>query len=95
MLLAELRDLVIVIFGVLGIVAIIVFVSLALAFFRKVAPILDSAKETFNTAHTTTSLVSNAIAKPTIKIVSFASGLRKAAEVMMRLSNRKGGGKGE
>lgn len=95
MALAELRDLVIVIFAIVVILATLLFVSLAIMLFRKVSSLLDSAKSISANIRGTTSSVSNTIIKPAIKLASFASGIRKTTESMMWLFRRKGGEKGE
>ena len=50
----------------------------------EIEPILDSARETVGTVKGTTSLVSETIVSPAIKIGGFAAGLRRVAEVMLK-----------
>ncbi len=94
MSLADIRDLVIITFAVLGIGAIILFIALNILLMRKVLPLIDAAKGTMGNIRGTSSFVSEMVVKPIIKVVSFAFGVRKAAEVIVGLSRRKGGRKG-
>lgn len=89
MLLAQLRDLVVVIFAVLGIGAFLLFISLMIILYRKVGPILDTARSTFGDIRGTSSFVSDTLVKPLIKLVSLASGTRKAIGFLMKFSRRK------
>lgn len=93
--LAQLRDLFIVIYAAFGIVAMVVIVTLAVILFRKVTPIIDSARGTLNEIRGTSSFMSNTVVKPIVKVAGFAVGARKAIKVMLRLSGRKGGKPGE
>ena len=86
------RDIVIIVYGILGIVAVIAFIVVMLFLYRKVSPILDSAKATMNEVRGTAGFVSENAVKPIIKTASFAMGARRTAESLGRLF-RKGGTK--
>ena len=88
---AVLKDWVVVIWGFLGIGAIVVFITLLIIIYRKITPILDAAKETADNVRNTSSVVSKNVIQPIAKIQAFIAGVRKAAEVMD--SMRKRGGK--
>lgn len=90
MALAEMRDIAIVI---LALESIVVGVLLMLLLWQlrgltrlleeEIRPMLDAMRETVGTVKGTTSLVSDTIVSPAIKIGGFAAGLRRAFEVML------------
>ena len=85
------RDIVIVVFGVLGIGAFALFIYLLIVIFRKVSPILDAAKGTMSDIRGTSTFVSEALVNPIIKVVSFVQGARKALAFLTRFSRKKEG----
>jgi len=86
-----LRDWVIVIFGFLGIGATILFIVLLLLAYRKLMPILDSAKQAADNVRNTSSVVSESIIKPISKAQGWMAGARKAAEAVKTIRKKKGG----
>jgi hypothetical protein len=98
MSLAELRDLFIVIFALVGTGATILFSILLLLAFRKIRSILDSGRQTVGNVRNISSMVSDNIVKPLVSISSFLQGLRQALEFISRASKReeeKRSGQGE
>jgi hypothetical protein len=98
MSLAELRDLFIVIFSLVGIGATILFSILLLLVFRKIRSILDSGRQTLGNVRNMSSMVSDNIVKPLVSISSFLQGLRQALEFISRVAKREEGkrsGQGE
>ena len=85
MLLADLRDLMIVIASIIGVVTCGVIIFLAVRLYRKVLPIIDSAKSVTADITITSTYITDTIVKPVAQIVGLASGLRK-----MSLFLRKG-----
>ena len=98
MSLAELRDLFIVIFSLVGIGATIFLSILLFLVFRKIRSILDSGRQTLGNVRNMSSMVSDNIVKPLVSISSFLQGLRQALEFISRASKREEGkrsGQGE
>ena len=98
MSLAELRDLFIVIFSLVGIGATILLSILLFLAFRKIRSILDSVRQTLGNVRNVRSMVSDNIVKPLVSISSFLQGLRQALEFISRASKReedKRSGQGE
>jgi len=95
MSLAELRDLLIVIFAIVGILAMLIFIIISLLAFSKVRSILDSGMETAASIRKVSSLVSDGIAKPLVGIASFLRGLYRALEFISGGSRRKEEDSGE
>lgn len=91
MSLADLRDLFIVIFAIIGIGATILLAILSFLVFRRIRSILDSGGETMGNVRKISSLVSDSIVKPLIGVASFLQGLRQALEFISRFSSRKEG----
>lgn len=88
---ADVRDWIIVIFGFLGIGAIVTFIILLIILYRKIVPILDSAKETAENVRATSSIVSKNVIQPIAKVQGIITGARKAAEVVASMKKRGGG----
>ncbi|MBM4431005.1 MAG: hypothetical protein FJ026_11765 [Chloroflexi bacterium] len=92
MTLAEVRDIAIV---VLAVESIIIGILLILLLWQvrgltrllqeQVKPMLDSMQETVGRIKGTTTLVSETIISPAVKIGGFATGVRRAMEVMLRI----------
>ncbi|UCC75789.1 MAG: hypothetical protein JSW37_09740 [Anaerolineales bacterium] len=88
--LADVRDIAIVILAVESIVVGILLIlllwqlrSLTQLLQEEVKPMLDALQETIGTVKGTTSLVSETIVSPAVKISGFAAGLRRALEVIL------------
>ena len=91
MSLADLRDLFIVIFSIIGIVATILLVVLSLLVFSRIRSMLDSGKETVANISKISSTVSDSIVKPLSGIAGFLQGFRHALDYVARFSRRKEG----
>ncbi len=86
----NLRDLIIIIWGIVGIIATFVIVFLAFMFYSRLKPILDSVKKTTDTVARITSRVEEAVVKPIAQIMSFMQGIRNALNLVKKFT-----GKGE
>ena len=82
--LVVLRDVVIVIFGVLGIVTLALLIFVLIVIFRKVVPILDSAKTIVANIRGTSSFIADTLVKPAARLVSFAAVARKVVEFILK-----------
>jgi hypothetical protein len=89
----ELRDWVIVIFGIMGIGVTLIFAILLIVLYRKVASILDSVEETVGIVRGTTSMISKSIIEPIAKVQDFVVGIRKAVKAIFEWA--KGGTENE
>jgi hypothetical protein len=90
MTLAAVRDIAIIalaieslVIGVLLILLLWQLRSLIILLQEQIKPILDSMQETIGTVKGTTSLVSETIVSPAIRISGFTAGLRRALQVML------------
>ena len=92
MSLAELRDLFIIIFAVLGIGATIFFTVVAFLIFRRVLAILNSGRTIAGNIRSITSAVSQDLVKPLASVASVAQGVAKVLEFFSdrRKERRKG-----
>ena len=93
--LADLRDLAIVILalesiaiGVLLMLLLWQVRRLTILLEQEVKPILDSLQETIGTVKGATLLVSETIVSPAIRIGGFASGLRRALQVIRKPTSK-------
>lgn len=92
MSLAELRDLFIIIFAVLGIGATLFLTVIAFLILRRVLSILNSGRTIAGNIRSITSAVSQDLVKPLASIASVAQGVSKALEFFSdrRKERRKG-----
>jgi len=87
------RDLVIIIFCLLGIGATLLITIVALVIFRRVGSVLNTTKAVVEDMSGTTYFLSDTFVKPFIGAASFVSGVRQALRIVSRLSQRKGDGR--
>lgn len=90
MTLPAVRDIAIIILAVESIVIGVLLIlllwqlrSLTVLLQEQIKPMLDSMQETIGTVKGTTSLVSETIVSPAIRISGVVAGLRRAVEVML------------
>lgn len=93
MSLAELRDLFIVIYCILGIGATIFFTVIAFLIFRRILAILNAGKTIVSNIRSITSAVSQDLVKPLASIASVAQGIAKVLDFVS--DRRKEGRKGD
>jgi len=90
--LAGLRDLVLIIYGLLAIgltISLIILIILLYRLYRKVGSLLDSLKRTAADIRQTSSTISENVIQPVAKLYGFISGIRRAVEVMETLRKDK------
>jgi hypothetical protein len=85
----NLRDLIIVIYGVTATVGTIILVILALVLYSRLKPILDSIRKTTATIARITSSVEDVVAKPLAQIKSFVQGIRNAMCLVKKFTGRE------
>ncbi len=90
MFLADLRDLMIVILSIIGIVTCGLIIFLAIRLYHKVSPIIDSARNITSDITGTSSYITETVVKPVAQIVGLASGLRKLSQLLRKGSKGKG-----
>ena len=83
------RDIVIIVWGIIGILAFLVIIVVALALFRAVSPILKSVRATTATVQTTTTMMSEVVIRPLVRVASFYTGLRQGARTLGRFRRKK------
>ncbi len=93
----QFRDVMIIIMAFIVIGATALIATLAFIIFRRISHTVDSIAGVFTDIRDVSSLVSNAVVKPTIKGVSFIAGARKVLSTLAKRSRRKeeGHGKGK
>jgi len=87
--LAGLRDLVLIIYGLLASGLTIFLIVSIILLYRKVGSILDSLKRTAAEIQQTSSTISENVVQPVAKLYGFISGIRRALEVMETLRGDK------
>ena len=93
MSLAELRDLFIIIFAVLGIGVTLFFALIIFLIFRRIRATLDSGRAIAGNIRSITSAVSQDLVKPLASIAGVAQGIAKVLEFIS--DRRKEGRKGD
>ena len=87
---AIIRDIVIIVWGVLGILMFLVVMFVAISIFRAVKPVLVNVRGTSGDVRTATRLVTDALIRPAIPIISFYTGVRQGFRVLRQFGRRGG-----
>jgi hypothetical protein len=92
MSLAELRDLFIIIFAVLGIGATLFFIIITFLIFRRIRATLDSGRAIAGNIRSITTAVSHDVVKPLASIAGVVQGIAKVLDFISdrRKERRKG-----
>ncbi len=88
-LIALIRDIVIIVLGILWILAATVFIVLMFMIYTGLKPVLQSLRITTANAQVTTTMVTDSVVKPLIRVVSITRGVRaglRRATMLMRRS---------
>ncbi len=85
-----LRDWIIVVYGAVGVVATCIIVALLILLYRKVATILDAAKETVDNVRNTSSVISESVIQPIAKAQGWIAGVKKTFDVITSLNKKVG-----
>ncbi len=88
---AIIRDIVIIVWGVLGILVFLAIILIALGIFRALKPILENVRGTTGEVRTATRLVTDAIIRPAVPVISFYTGIRQGFRVLRRFGRRDRG----
>jgi hypothetical protein len=86
------RDLAIVVLGFGATLVVISIGILAFMLYRKVKPILDSAKSTAKRVENISSTVEEEVSRPLAQLAAFVQGVRQVANLFSSLARRKEGG---
>ena len=86
---AIIRDIVIIVWGVLGIIAFLVVILVALGIYKALKPLLDNVRGTTGEARVAVRLVTDAIIRPAIPVISFYTGIRQGLKTLRRFRRRK------
>ena len=104
MSLEELRDIVIIVYGVLGILLLLVLIIVAIALWfavrgltrtiqsllhEQVQPALDDARGTVQNVRGTSQFISDTAVSPVIKVVAAARGVKRGVGVVSGLGRRR------
>ncbi len=97
MALADVRDIAIIVLAVESIVVGILLIlllwqvrDLTRLLQEEIKPMLDNMQETIGTVKGTTSLVSQTVVSPAVKLAGFVAGLRRAVEVILTTERQEG-----
>ncbi|HET6477664.1 MAG TPA: hypothetical protein VFF92_01135 [Dehalococcoidales bacterium] len=83
------RDLAIVILG-FGVTVVVIFIGvLALMLYRKLKPILDSARSTVKRVENISATVEEEVSRPLARLAAFIQGVRQAASLFSGFARRK------
>jgi hypothetical protein len=102
--LADLRDVIVIVYGAIGILFFVVAIAVSVVLFfsvkgiignvrelirDSVKPTLDSVRDTAKTIQGTTEFVGESAVKPIMRTYGILAGLRRGATVLAGLSGRK------
>lgn len=87
---AVIRDILIIAWSVLGIVAFLAVILVAFGLYRAVKPVLENLRGTTGDVRATTRMVSDAVIKPAIPVISFYTGVRQGARTLQRFMKWRG-----
>ena len=85
---AVIRDIVIIVWGVMGIIAFLAVTLVALGIYRAAKPLLTNLGGTVGEARVATRLVTDAVIRPAVPIISFYTGVRQGFKVLRRFGRR-------
>ena len=87
----QVRDIALIVLAVLGIIQGLVLLMLAVLLYRKLAPLLDSARLTINNIQGTTAFVAETAVSPLIRVIGFIIGVRAVTGRLGKFMKGKGG----
>jgi len=90
-----LRDLIIVIFGLVATGVLIFLAVLLYSFYRRTSSILDSMATISRTMEGISSYAGDEVAKPLMQVVAFIQGIRQGINVISKFFKKKKGGKND
>ncbi len=90
-MLEDFRDIMIIIMAFMAIGASLLFATATFILFRKLSSTADTARDLMQEVRNATSLVSNTVVRPTIRVATVFAGARKAMGVLSRRDERKEG----
>ncbi len=85
-----LRDWIIVVYGAVGVIATCIAVTLLILLYRKIATIMDAAKETVDNVRNTSSVIAESVIQPIAKAQGWIAGIKKTFEVITSLNKKVG-----
>ena len=88
-LIATIRDVVIIVLGILWILTAIVAIVVLLLLYSGLKPTLRSLRTTAGNVQVTTTMVSNTIVRPLIRVASVTVGVRRGFRRAIQLARRK------
>lgn len=88
-MLEQVRDVVIIVSGIMWLAVGLVFIVTTIAFFRKVSPTLDAARDFVTDLKSVSSLVTGRIVKPLARGAIIAAGVQKAISNLSRHTHGK------
>ncbi len=86
------RDLIIAIWGVVAIGVLVFIAVLSYLLYRRIKPIIESAKATSRTIQNLSSYASGEVAKPLIEVAAVIQGIRQGIRMVSKFTKKKEGG---
>ena len=85
---AIIRDIVIIVWGVMGIIAFLAVILVAVGIYKALKPLLDNIRGTTGEARVAVRLVTDAIIRPAVPVISFYTGIRQGFRTLSRFRRR-------
>ncbi len=91
----DIRDLIIIIYGVIGIIALILWTILGIWLFRRARPILDNVQATSGNIRNMVENIKEKIIDPAAQFMAMIMGVRQIIEFIKQLFKKGQGGSNE
>ena len=79
----QIRDIAVIVLAVLNVIWLLALLIIAVAFYKKLAPMLNSIQTAVQNIQATTTFVAETTVSPIIRALSFVAGVKAAAGTVM------------
>ena len=95
MTIPDFRDLIIIIYGIIGIIALILWTILGIWLFRRARPILDNIQTTSGNVKNMVESIKEKIVDPAAQFLAMFMGIRQIIETIKQFFKKEQGGSNE
>lgn len=87
------RDLIICIYGILGVIALISIAIVSLLAYKKTKEVLDYIQLTIKNANTVVDTIKDEFVDPLVQIMAIVQGIKQGLNILSRFNKKEKGGK--
>lgn len=92
MTIPDIRDLIIIIYGIIGIIVLILWAILGIWLFRRIRPILDNVEVTSGNIRNMVGTIKEKFVDPAAQFMAMIMGFKQIVEVIKQLFRKRQGG---